>query len=139
MVDGAAGAQPAAEDVRLPALRRAAARDERAHADRARGRRLEAAARAHRVRAGGAPPRRADAGGRVAAGEPAAVPLPAGPLSAVLLPDPPTLEGARVRLEPLAASHAADLAVAAEEDRAAYGFTEVPRGAEVEAFLAAHF
>lgn len=60
-------------------------------------------------------------------------------MSGVLLPDPPTLEGSRVRLEPLSASHAPDLVVAAEEDRAAYGFTEVPRGCEVEAFLERHF
>jgi RimJ/RimL family protein N-acetyltransferase len=36
-------------------------------------------------------------------------------------------------------SHGEDLASAAEEDRGAYGFTRVPRGWEVPAFLAAHF
>jgi RimJ/RimL family protein N-acetyltransferase len=49
------------------------------------------------------------------------------------------LAGARVRLEPLSWAHAADLRVAAEEDRATYGFTEVPRGQRVEEYLAAHF
>lgn len=75
----------------------------------------------------------------MAAGEPAAVAFPAAALIAPLLADPPTLEGARVRLEPLSAAHAADLAAAAEEDRGAYGFTEVPRGSEVGAFLDRHF
>ena len=36
-------------------------------------------------------------------------------------------------------SHASDLARAAEEDRSSYGFTIVPRAAEVEAYLAAQF
>jgi RimJ/RimL family protein N-acetyltransferase len=44
-----------------------------------------------------------------------------------------------VRLEPLSMRHGADLAVAAEENRAAYDFTRVPRGWEVTDFLAAHF
>ncbi|HUY50604.1 MAG TPA: GNAT family N-acetyltransferase [Streptosporangiaceae bacterium] len=35
-------------------------------------------------------------------------------------------------------THAADLAVAAEEDREAYGFTVVPRAWEIERYLAAH-
>lgn len=52
--------------------------------------------------------------------------------------DPPTLEGALVRLEPLSAHHIADLAVAAEEDRGPYGFTHVPRASEAEAYLSAH-
>jgi len=45
--------------------------------------------------------------------------------------DVPLLSGSLVRLEPLSASHVPDLAAAAEEDRAAYGFTWVPRAAEV--------
>jgi N-acetyltransferase len=54
------------------------------------------------------------------------------------LPVVPVLSGSLVRLEPLSPAHAADLAVAAEEDREAYGFTVVPRGWEVEQYLAAH-
>lgn len=50
----------------------------------------------------------------------------------------PVLSGALVRLEPLSPAHQADLAVAAEEDRGSYAFTEVPRAAGVDAFLAAH-
>lgn len=53
--------------------------------------------------------------------------------------DVPTLEGSLVRLEPLTAGHAKDLAVAAEEDRASYRFTLVPRAAEVDSYLAAQF
>ncbi|WP_328842262.1 GNAT family protein [Streptomyces europaeiscabiei] len=45
------------------------------------------------------------------------------------------LEGTRVRLEPLDHRHAADLAVAAEEDRGSYRFTWVPRATEVEAYV----
>ncbi|PZS15220.1 MAG: N-acetyltransferase [Pseudonocardiales bacterium] len=56
-----------------------------------------------------------------------------------VLADVPTLHGALVRLEPLSIDHSEDLAVAAEEDRAAYGFTGVPRGWEVTGFHAAHF
>jgi N-acetyltransferase len=41
----------------------------------------------------------------------------------------PALSGALVRLEPLSAAHIPDLTEAAEEDRAAYGFTWVPRAA----------
>jgi RimJ/RimL family protein N-acetyltransferase len=48
----------------------------------------------------------------------------------VPLPDPPTLTGRLVRLEPLRPEHAADLAAAGAEDRAAYGFTTVPLGAD---------
>jgi RimJ/RimL family protein N-acetyltransferase len=55
------------------------------------------------------------------------------------LPDPPTLDGSLVRLEPLSAGHAADLALAAEEDRSSYDWTEVPRASGVDAFLEAHF
>lgn len=47
----------------------------------------------------------------------------------------PVLEGARVRLEPLERRHAADLAVAAEEDRGSYRFTWVPRADEVEGYI----
>ncbi len=54
------------------------------------------------------------------------------------LADVPVLHGSLVRLEPLTPAHAADLAVAAEEDRGSYGFTRVPRAREVEDYLAAH-
>jgi RimJ/RimL family protein N-acetyltransferase len=54
------------------------------------------------------------------------------------LADVPVLRGSLVRLEPLAASHAADLAAAAEEDRGAYGFTVVPRAWEMQDYLRAH-
>ncbi|MFD4408354.1 GNAT family N-acetyltransferase [Streptomyces sp. NPDC058467] len=47
----------------------------------------------------------------------------------------PVLEGALVRLEPLGRRHAADLAVAAEEDRGSYEFTWVPRADEVGAYI----
>ena len=53
--------------------------------------------------------------------------------------DVPVLEGSLVRLEPLAARHAGDLAAAAEEDRGSYDFTLVPRGGEVEGYLDAQF
>ena len=53
--------------------------------------------------------------------------------------DVPVLQGTRVRLEPLSMAHAADLALAAEEDRGAYGFTWVPRGSEIEGYLRAQF
>jgi N-acetyltransferase len=43
----------------------------------------------------------------------------------------PVLEGALVRLEPLERRHAAELAVAAEENRGTYAFTWVPRAEEV--------
>lgn len=49
----------------------------------------------------------------------------------------PVLEGELVRLEPLDHRHAADLAVAAEEDRGSYEFTWVPRAAEVGQYIAA--
>jgi N-acetyltransferase len=55
------------------------------------------------------------------------------------LADVPVLHGSLVRLEPLSIRHGTDLAVSAEEDRGAYDFTGVPRGWEVEHFLAAHF
>ncbi len=47
----------------------------------------------------------------------------------------PTLEGRRVRLEPLDHHHAADLASAAEENRGSYTFTWVPRAAEVPGYI----
>jgi len=47
----------------------------------------------------------------------------------------PVLEGALVRLEPLGHRHAADLAVAAEEDRGSYAFTWVPRADEVGLYI----
>jgi RimJ/RimL family protein N-acetyltransferase len=47
----------------------------------------------------------------------------------------PVLQGELVRLEPLDHRHAADLAVAAEEDRGSYSHTWVPRAAEVEAYI----
>jgi len=55
------------------------------------------------------------------------------------LTDIPVLDGALVRLEPLAMRHAPDLMTAAEEDRGAYRFTRVPRAHEVEEYLAGHF
>lgn len=51
----------------------------------------------------------------------------------------PVLEGSLVRLEPLAARHAGDLAAAAEEDRGSYGHTLVPHGSEVGGYLDAQF
>ncbi|MEW2416558.1 GNAT family protein [Streptomyces sp. NPDC046866] len=47
----------------------------------------------------------------------------------------PLLEGALVRLEPLDHRHAAGLAAAAEEDRSSYGYTWVPRAAEIEDYI----
>ncbi|MGW1213657.1 GNAT family N-acetyltransferase [Streptomyces sp. NPDC002499] len=47
----------------------------------------------------------------------------------------PVLVGESVRLEPLEQRHAADLAVAAEEDRDTYAFTWVPRADEVGAYI----
>ncbi|GAA2701508.1 GNAT family N-acetyltransferase [Actinoplanes palleronii] len=49
--------------------------------------------------------------------------------------DAPTLEGRLVRLEPLAERHAADLAVAAEEDRGSYRYTWVPAADEIDGYL----
>ena len=53
--------------------------------------------------------------------------------------DVPALQGTMVRLEPLSMRHAPDLAVAADEDRGAYGFTWVPSGPETEAYLRSQF
>jgi N-acetyltransferase len=50
----------------------------------------------------------------------------------------PELQGSLVRLEPLSPRHAADLARTAEEDRSSYGFTLVPRAADVDTYIAAH-
>lgn len=47
----------------------------------------------------------------------------------------PVLEGALVRLEPLEHRHAADLAVAVEENRDSYSFTWVPRAHEVGDYI----
>ncbi|WP_406459632.1 GNAT family N-acetyltransferase [Streptomyces sp. NBC_01622] len=47
----------------------------------------------------------------------------------------PVLTGGSVRLEPLGHRHAADLAVAAEEDRGSYAFTWVPRADQVGAYI----
>ncbi|NUT32902.1 MAG: GNAT family N-acetyltransferase [Hamadaea sp.] len=49
--------------------------------------------------------------------------------------DTPDLVGSVVRLEPLDQRHAADLALAAEEQRDTYGFTWVPRAGEVAAYI----
>lgn len=50
----------------------------------------------------------------------------------------PVLEGTLVRLEPLGQQHAADLAVAAEEERGTCDFTSVPRADEVGSYIDAH-
>jgi len=47
----------------------------------------------------------------------------------------PVLEGEAVRLEPLGHRHAADLALAAEEGRDSFGYTWVPRAAEVGGYI----
>lgn len=47
----------------------------------------------------------------------------------------PVFEGRLVRLEPLGHHHGPDLAVAAEENRDAYGYTWVPRRAEVDDYI----
>jgi RimJ/RimL family protein N-acetyltransferase len=49
--------------------------------------------------------------------------------------DVPPLSGTLVRVEPLSAAHVPDLAEAAEESRASYGFTWVPRAADVAAYV----
>jgi RimJ/RimL family protein N-acetyltransferase len=53
--------------------------------------------------------------------------------------DVPALHGTMVRLEPLSMCHAADLAVSADENRSAYGFTWVPSGLEIESYLRSQF
>jgi len=47
----------------------------------------------------------------------------------------PVLTGESVRLEPLDHRHAAELAVAAEENRGSYAFTWVPRADQVQAYI----
>ena len=47
------------------------------------------------------------------------------------------LRGELVRLEPLTEAHVPGLALAAEEDRSAYGFTMVPRAAGTAAYVSA--
>ncbi|GIF07368.1 GNAT family N-acetyltransferase [Actinoplanes siamensis] len=49
--------------------------------------------------------------------------------------DAPVLDGHLVRLEPLAAGHAPDLAVAAGEDRATYRYTWVPAAGEIGRYI----
>ncbi|MEV4222304.1 GNAT family protein [Nonomuraea sp. NPDC049725] len=51
--------------------------------------------------------------------------------------DVPVLAGDLVRLEPLDTRHVAGLAEAAEEERSSYGFTLVPRAAEMAGYVAA--
>jgi N-acetyltransferase len=51
--------------------------------------------------------------------------------------DVPPLSGSLVRLESLSVRHIPDLMEAAEENRAAYGFTWVPRAQEVEDYVQA--
>ncbi|MFF5188267.1 GNAT family N-acetyltransferase [Streptomyces sp. NPDC000345] len=51
------------------------------------------------------------------------------------IPEGAVLEGALVRLEPLEHRHAADLAVAAEEDRETYGYTQVPAADEIGGYI----
>jgi RimJ/RimL family protein N-acetyltransferase len=51
--------------------------------------------------------------------------------------DAPVLCGSLVRLEPLRQSHVPDLARAAEEDRSAYAYTEVPRASDTAEYVAA--
>jgi RimJ/RimL family protein N-acetyltransferase len=51
--------------------------------------------------------------------------------------DVPPLSGSLVRIEPLSAAHVPDLAEAAEENRGSYGFTWVPRAAEVADYVRA--
>jgi RimJ/RimL family protein N-acetyltransferase len=49
--------------------------------------------------------------------------------------DVPVLEGSRVLLVPLEFQHAADLTIAAEEDRRTFAFTRVPRAGEVTEYV----
>jgi N-acetyltransferase len=49
--------------------------------------------------------------------------------------DVPPLSGSLVRIEPLSAAHVPDLTEAAEENRGSYGFTWVPRAAEVADYV----
>jgi RimJ/RimL family protein N-acetyltransferase len=47
----------------------------------------------------------------------------------------PSLQGSMVRLEPLTHDHVPGLMLAAEEDRAAYAYTMVPRAGETAAYV----
>ena len=47
----------------------------------------------------------------------------------------PVLAGSLIRIEPLTAGHADDLAEAAEQDRGSYDMTLVPRGAGIGDYL----
>jgi len=49
--------------------------------------------------------------------------------------DVPPLSGSLVRVEPLSADHVLDLTEAAEENRASYEFTWVPRAADVAGYV----
>ena len=49
--------------------------------------------------------------------------------------EPCVLRGELVRLEPLSERHIPGLALAGEEDRAAYGYTRVPRAAETAGYV----
>ena len=51
------------------------------------------------------------------------------------LPDCPPLSGRHVRLDPLSTSHVDALVAAATEDRSTYGFTLVPPGEAMEAYV----
>jgi RimJ/RimL family protein N-acetyltransferase len=51
--------------------------------------------------------------------------------------DVPRLDGTFVRLEALSLDHVTDLSVAAEEDRAAYAFTLVPRNTAMDEYVRA--
>ena len=53
-----------------------------------------------------------------------------------LVLDIPVLQGRLVQLEPLAWTHATDLADAAEEDRSTFGYTWVPRRQEIDQYIA---
>ena len=53
-----------------------------------------------------------------------------------LVLDIPVLHGRLVRLEPLSRSHATDLADGAEEDRASFGYTWVPKRPDIDEYIA---
>jgi N-acetyltransferase len=53
-----------------------------------------------------------------------------------LVLDIPALHGRLVRLEPLSRSHASNLADAAEEDRASFGYTWVPHRPDIDEYIA---
>jgi RimJ/RimL family protein N-acetyltransferase len=68
---------------------------------------------------------------------PSTVPAPDTAQSQLGTAAPCVLTGSLVRLEPLSASHVPALMRAAEEDRSAYAWTQVPRAGEVAAYVAA--